>query len=74
MRINPVLVKESLDREAEKKIRKGENLSNVIYSQVGSEVVYSSLEEYLPLKVYIQLVNIVSDWLREKLESVLVSN
>ena len=69
MRINPVLVKESLDREAEKKVRKGEKLSGVIYSELCSEIVYSKLEDYLPTTVYIQLLNTVNDWMREKLVS-----
>ena len=69
MSINPILVKESLDREAEKKIRKGENLSGVIYSELCSEIVYSKLEDYLPTTVYIQLLNIVNEWMREKLVS-----
>ena len=67
MIINKKLVKESLEREAQKKIRKGENLSNLIYSSVGAEVVYSKLEDNLPTAVYIQLVEVVNEWLREKL-------
>lgn len=67
MFINKNMVKESLEREAQKKIRKGENLSNLIYSSVGAEVVYSKLEDNLPTAVYIQLVEAVNEWLREKL-------
>lgn len=69
MSINPTLVKESLEREACKKIRKGENLSNIIYASVGEEIIYSSLEDYLPMNVYIQLVKCVNEWMKEKIVS-----
>ena len=69
MSINPILVKESLDREAQKKVRNDERISGIIYSEICSEIVYSKLEDYLPTTVYIQLLNIVNDWMREKLVS-----
>lgn len=67
MSINTELVKKNLEREAQRKIKKGEILSGAIYASVGSEVIYSRLEEMLPLEVYISLVNIVNEWMKEKL-------
>ena len=69
MRINPVLIKESLDREAQKKIRKGEKLSGIIISELCSEIIYSRLEDYLPTTVYVQLLTTVNDWMKEKIVS-----
>ena len=66
MSINKELVKESLDREAMKKVAKGELLSETICAMVASEILYSNLEDELPPKTFIELADAVIDWLKTK--------
>ena len=66
MSINKGMVKKSLDREAEKKVAKGEVISEAIYAMVASEILYSNFEEELPPQVFIDLAGTVIDWLKSK--------
>ena len=66
MRINPILIKESLDREAQKKVKRGEILSEAIYASVAAEILYCHFEDKFPPETYIALADTVISWLKCK--------